>query len=170
MHRHHRIRWKRRTIGVYGLGCTEWISPHRWGFCRQTAVSKARISIFPCLKSVAALGCQRCIYKLAGEDVDDPMEKRLWQAVAAYEETLFQKHGRAQQASDRSRVDQAFSKCLVFCRVLCDISRHFFAVGSGKLPITLRICLSAINKDRYVWVMSSTGQMALCGASWVNTR
>lgn len=43
--------------------------------------------------------CQRRIFELAGENVGDPLEKRLWQMVAAYEEILFQKHGKAQQAS-----------------------------------------------------------------------
>jgi hypothetical protein len=43
--------------------------------------------------------CSRRLYELGGVNVDDPVERRLWQAVAAYEETLRKKHGRAQKAS-----------------------------------------------------------------------
>jgi hypothetical protein len=43
--------------------------------------------------------CQRRLYELAGVAYDDELERRLWQAVAAYEETLRKKHGRAQKAS-----------------------------------------------------------------------
>lgn len=46
-----------------------------------------------------ALSCRRRLYELAGQDYDDMLERRLWQAVAAYEESLFRKHGKAQQAS-----------------------------------------------------------------------
>jgi len=46
-----------------------------------------------------ALACQRRLYELAGVDVDDPIERRLWQAVAAYEETLHRQHGKARRAS-----------------------------------------------------------------------
>ena len=46
-----------------------------------------------------ARACQRRLYELAGIDVDDPIERRLWQAVAAYEETLHRKHGKARRAS-----------------------------------------------------------------------
>ncbi|WP_136684546.1 hypothetical protein [Falsirhodobacter xinxiangensis] len=43
--------------------------------------------------------CQRRLYELGGQDIEDPVERRLWQAVTAYEETLRQKHGKTQQAS-----------------------------------------------------------------------
>lgn len=43
--------------------------------------------------------CSRRLYELGGINVDDPVERRLWQAVAAYEETLRKKHGKAQKAS-----------------------------------------------------------------------
>jgi hypothetical protein len=43
--------------------------------------------------------CRRRIYELSGKVYDDPIERRLWEAVAAYEETLREKHGRNQQAS-----------------------------------------------------------------------
>lgn len=43
--------------------------------------------------------CQRRLYELGGQNIEDPVERRLWQAVTAYEETLRQKHGRTQQAS-----------------------------------------------------------------------
>jgi len=43
--------------------------------------------------------CKIRIYELSGMDHKDPLERRLWQAVSAYEETLREKHGRKQQAS-----------------------------------------------------------------------
>lgn len=46
-----------------------------------------------------ARACQRRLYELGGRDVEDPIERRLWQAVAAYEETLHRKHGKPQKAS-----------------------------------------------------------------------
>jgi hypothetical protein len=46
-----------------------------------------------------ANACRIRIYELSGCDYEDPIERRLWQAVSAYEETLREKHGRKQQAS-----------------------------------------------------------------------
>ncbi|AQZ51890.1 hypothetical protein [Martelella mediterranea] len=46
-----------------------------------------------------AQACSRRLYELAGIDQVNPIEKRLWQAVGAYEETLRKKHGRQQKAS-----------------------------------------------------------------------
>ncbi|WP_289085118.1 hypothetical protein [uncultured Sulfitobacter sp.] len=46
-----------------------------------------------------ANACRIRIYELSGCDYGDPIERRLWQAVTAYEETLREKHGRKQQAS-----------------------------------------------------------------------
>lgn len=46
-----------------------------------------------------ATSCRIRIYELSGIDHEDPVERRLWQAVSAYEETLREKHGRKQQAS-----------------------------------------------------------------------
>lgn len=43
--------------------------------------------------------CQRRLYELGGANYDDPVERRLWQAVTAYEETLQVKHGRKQPAA-----------------------------------------------------------------------
>ena len=43
--------------------------------------------------------CRLRIYELSGVDHHDPVERRLWQAVAAYEETLRDKHGRNQPAA-----------------------------------------------------------------------
>ena len=43
--------------------------------------------------------CRIRIYELSAVDHDDPVERRLWQAVAAYEETLRDKHGRNQPAA-----------------------------------------------------------------------
>ncbi len=43
--------------------------------------------------------CRRRIFVLGGSDEMLPVERRLWQAVAAYEQTLFEKHGKAQKAS-----------------------------------------------------------------------
>jgi hypothetical protein len=39
------------------------------------------------------------IYELSGDECTDPVERRLWQAVAAYEEILRDKHGRHQPAA-----------------------------------------------------------------------
>lgn len=46
-----------------------------------------------------AEACKRRIYQLSGSSEMEPVERRLWQAVTAYEETLREKHGRAQKAS-----------------------------------------------------------------------
>ena len=43
--------------------------------------------------------CRIRIYELSGSDTTDPLERRLWQAVAAYEETLREKQGRKQPAA-----------------------------------------------------------------------
>lgn len=43
--------------------------------------------------------CLERIFELEGADITDPIEKRLWQAVAAYEQTLYEKHGKAVKAS-----------------------------------------------------------------------
>lgn len=43
--------------------------------------------------------CLRRLYELGGIDYDDPVTRRLWQAVTAYEETLRRKHGKSQRAS-----------------------------------------------------------------------
>ena len=43
-----------------------------------------------------AAACRRRLYELGGADLDDPVERRLAQAVAALEETYREKHGRAQ--------------------------------------------------------------------------
>lgn len=45
-----------------------------------------------------AAACRRRLYELGGADLDDPVERRLAQAVAALEETYREKHGRAQAA------------------------------------------------------------------------
>lgn len=42
--------------------------------------------------------CRKRLFELAGVNVDDPLERRLWEAVAAYEEVLRRKHGRNQKA------------------------------------------------------------------------
>jgi len=42
--------------------------------------------------------CRRRLLELSGVDEADPLDRRLWQAVAALEETLREKHGRAQVA------------------------------------------------------------------------
>ena len=41
--------------------------------------------------------CMRRIFELGGADHPDPLVRRLWQAVTAYEETLKLKHGRSQR-------------------------------------------------------------------------
>ncbi|MDE3799572.1 hypothetical protein I7G59_19910 [Sinorhizobium meliloti] len=45
-----------------------------------------------------AAACRRRLFQLSGIDVDDPVERRLAEAVAALEETYREKHGRAQAA------------------------------------------------------------------------
>lgn len=51
--------------------------------------------------------CRRRIFELAGVNIQDPVEARLWQAVAAYEELLREKHGRQQRASyTRRKIEQ----------------------------------------------------------------
>lgn len=42
--------------------------------------------------------CRRRLFELSGIDIDDPVERRLAEAVAALEETYREKHGRAQAA------------------------------------------------------------------------
>jgi hypothetical protein len=50
--------------------------------------------------------CMRRIYELGGADHTDPLVRRLWQAVTAYEETLKIKHGRTQRATrTRKKID-----------------------------------------------------------------
>lgn len=46
-----------------------------------------------------AQACRKRLYDLETPEVSDPVEKRLWQAVAAYEQTLREKHGRKQPAA-----------------------------------------------------------------------
>ena len=43
--------------------------------------------------------CRVRLIELGGKDIDDPLTKRLWQAVTAYEEILERKHNKAQPAS-----------------------------------------------------------------------
>ena len=45
-----------------------------------------------------ATACRRRLYELGGAEFDDPVERRLAQAVAALEEAYRKKHGRAQVA------------------------------------------------------------------------
>ncbi|MGI2036304.1 hypothetical protein ACRQ1B_28415 [Rhizobium panacihumi] len=45
-----------------------------------------------------ATACRRRLYELGGADLDDPVERRLAQAVAELEETYREKHGRTQVA------------------------------------------------------------------------
>lgn len=45
-----------------------------------------------------AAACRRRLFELSGVDEADPLDRRLWQAVAALEETLREKHGRTQVA------------------------------------------------------------------------
>jgi hypothetical protein len=45
-----------------------------------------------------ATACRRRLFELGGADLDDPVERRLAQAVTALEETYREKHGRAQAA------------------------------------------------------------------------
>lgn len=46
-----------------------------------------------------AQACRKRLYELEIPEVSDPIEQRLWQAVAAYEQTLREKHGRKQTAA-----------------------------------------------------------------------
>lgn len=42
--------------------------------------------------------CKRRLFQLSGRDYDDPIERRIWEAVAALEEILSAKNGRRQAA------------------------------------------------------------------------
>lgn len=42
--------------------------------------------------------CRRRLFELSGVDEADPLDRRLWEAVAALEETLREKHGHTQVA------------------------------------------------------------------------
>lgn len=46
-----------------------------------------------------AQACRKRLYELETPEASDPVERRLWQAVAAYEQTLREKHGRKQSAA-----------------------------------------------------------------------
>lgn len=47
--------------------------------------------------------CKQRIFELAGGDGDSEIEKRLFQALAAYEEILLEKHGKAVKANYTKR-------------------------------------------------------------------
>jgi len=47
--------------------------------------------------------CKRRIFELAGEDGHSEIEKRLFQVLAAYEEILLEKHGKAYKANYTKR-------------------------------------------------------------------
>ena len=47
--------------------------------------------------------CKQRIFELAGGDGNSDIEKRLFQALAAYEEILFEKHGKAVKANYTKR-------------------------------------------------------------------
>ena len=49
------------------------------------------------------LKCKQRIFELAGGDGNSEIEKRLFQALAAYEEILLEKHGRAVKATYTKR-------------------------------------------------------------------
>jgi len=52
--------------------------------------------------------CKRRLFQLGGVDIEDPVERRLAEAVAALEEIYREKHGRAQQAGyTRRKIDRA---------------------------------------------------------------
>jgi len=42
--------------------------------------------------------CKRRLFQLSGRDYDDPIERRIWEAVAALEEILSDRNGRRQPA------------------------------------------------------------------------
>lgn len=46
-----------------------------------------------------AQACRKRLFELEAPEASDPVEQRLWQAVAAYEQTLREKHGRKQPAA-----------------------------------------------------------------------
>jgi len=60
---------------------------------RQILVNAERLNA-----TELAIACRRRLYELGGANLDDPVERRLAQAVAALEETYREKYGRAQAA------------------------------------------------------------------------
>jgi len=55
-----------------------------------------------------AAACRRRLFELSGVDIDDPVERRLAEAVAALEETYREKHGHAQAAGyTRRKIKEA---------------------------------------------------------------
>lgn len=46
-----------------------------------------------------ARSCRARIFELAGINYEDPIDRGLWSAIVAYEDTLLRKHGKKQQAS-----------------------------------------------------------------------
>ena len=63
------------------------------------ALRRLRANAIRLKRDDIANACRIRIYELAGQEHTDPIEMRLWQAVAAYEEILKEKHGRKQSAS-----------------------------------------------------------------------
>jgi hypothetical protein len=69
----------------------------------DAAELRRRIDSAPDRETRRAL--QAHLYELGGSCATDPLEHRLWEAVAAYEETLRQKHGRRYSATrTRSKI------------------------------------------------------------------
>lgn len=74
----------------------------------QTATDVSRIrSLMANAKRLGAadlvLKCKQRIFELAGGDGSSEIEKRLFQALAAYEEILLEKHGKAVKANYTKR-------------------------------------------------------------------
>lgn len=55
-----------------------------------------------------AKACQRRLFKLSGMDFDDPLERRFWEIIAAFEEFRTQANGRTTKANrTRQKVNKA---------------------------------------------------------------
>ncbi|MEJ5026345.1 hypothetical protein [Brucella anthropi] len=46
-----------------------------------------------------AIRCRKRLFSLAGKDYDDPLERKFWEMIAAYEDLLSRRNGRKTRAS-----------------------------------------------------------------------
>jgi hypothetical protein len=83
--------------------------------------------------------CRRRLFELGGVDIDDPVERRLAEAVAALEETYREKHGHAQAAGyTRRKIKNAGAVATLSDWALKpDVTPGFVAlVGAGMAEFT----------------------------------
>lgn len=81
------------------------------------------------------LKCKQRIFELAGGDGSSEIEKRLFQALAAYEEILLEKHGRAVKATytERKIKDKGVIKTLTDWALDTKVTPGFEALVSQGL-------------------------------------